>query len=239
MTRAAVRGRSGRRHGRTARRLARGTRGVRPHLGARSSNHAGCHDCAARGTVVLVGRARLFAEPNSRGTAGATGHRALRPMTRAAVRGPSGRRHGRSARRLARGTRSARRRLGARSSDSRHEWRASEVRGRMRPGCHGSSGASPDDPCGCSTPVRTPARAIRKAARPWHPRRPCAPWCASFQLAPRVTRVGSPWTVRRGCHGSSGASPDDPCGCSTPARTPARAIRKADRPWHPRRPPAP
>jgi len=59
---------------------------------------------------------------------GATGHRALRPMTRAAVRGRSGRRHGRAAGRLARGTRGARPRLGARSSDS-HHWALSDAAG--------------------------------------------------------------------------------------------------------------
>jgi len=106
-------------------------------------------------------------------------------------------------------------------------------------GCHGSSGASPDDPCGCWTPVRTPARASRRAARPWHPRRPPAPLGAFFRLTPRVVCVGSPWTEHSGCHGSSGASPADPCGCWTPVRTPARASRRAARPWHPQRPPAP
>jgi len=53
---------------------------------------AGCHDCAARGTVVPAGRARLFAEPNSRGTPPGLPRRRL---------GAGGRRgcHGRSARR--------------------------------------------------------------------------------------------------------------------------------------------
>jgi len=221
MTRAAVRRPSGRRHGRSARRIARGTRGARARLGARSSNHAGCHDCAARGTVVLVGRARLFAEPNSRGTAGATGHRALRPMTRAAVRRPSGRRHGRSARRIARGTRGARARLGARSSNHAgcHDCAARGtvvLVGRARlfaePNSRGTAGATGHRALRPMTRAAVRRPSGRRHGRPQggSPVAPAAPARASGRVLP--TRTISARSSRR-----PRARPR-PCGSGRPCR---------------------